>query len=676
MKRFSPYIVFAAVWVVFSYQFFLKGLIPAPFDLLVNFFAPWDKYYDSPIKNPAITDVVNQIIPWKTYTAWALRRGSIPLWNPYNLAGAPHLANWQSGVLYPTNLLFLFLPFTTAWAFHILLQPLLAGIFMILFLRSFSLSPIASLLGALAFSYGGFMTAWFEWGTLGHTLLWLPLALYGVEKGRRMKDEGQRNFQWLIIPFSWTMSLFAGHLQISLYVIATTIAYFFFRTRRFLSIRKFALTTIYFLLTTILIAAPQLLPSIDLYRYSYRLASLDPEWFKVFRIPIYGLLTFLAPDFFGNPVTGNHWSDHSYIEMMGYIGLIPIIFAAFCVFAYYSRKKTSKLPISFFTLTILISILFSLKTPIANTLLYFHIPILSSSSPARIIGIAGFSLSALGAFGFDQLIRQKLSRGINASIIVLIGIFVSLWGWALFSHQEFSNISLRNLIFPTAILVVTVGIILWWQASGDGRRTSQLVACGLLLVAGADLFRFHQKFTPFTDKNLFYPEIPSITFLKDHPGRTFGMFDANLNLPFHIATIEGYDPFVVGDYVKMMSVAETGQVVLPKRTSGIQLPKNGEKTMDLLNNFGVRYFVQPTIHGAQPWELQLWRYPGQFEKIYGDESYEVYENLFAKEPTEPFDWMKKNQERFFQIGITISTLTIACIGAVIAKNNRLRSKMT
>ena len=130
---------------------------------------------------------MNQIIPWKTFTAYRLRHGIIPLWNPYNLSGAPHLANWQSGVLYPTNLLFLLLPFTTAWSFHILFQPLLAGLFMILYLRTFSLSSYSSLLGALAFSYGGFMTVWSEWGTLGHALLWLPLALYGVEKIRKPK---------------------------------------------------------------------------------------------------------------------------------------------------------------------------------------------------------------------------------------------------------------------------------------------------------------------------------------------------------------------------------------------------------------------------------------------------------------------------------------------------------
>ena len=129
----KQYLVFFLIWITFSYPFFFQDKVPAPLDFLVNFYAPWDAYYDGPIKNSALSDVDSQIIPWKIFNAEELKNGRIPLWNPYNLAGTPHLGNWQSGVLYPTTLLFLFLPITVAWSLHILSQPLLAGIFMILF---------------------------------------------------------------------------------------------------------------------------------------------------------------------------------------------------------------------------------------------------------------------------------------------------------------------------------------------------------------------------------------------------------------------------------------------------------------------------------------------------------------------------------------------------------------
>src|SRR3990167_9814465 len=184
----TPYFLFVIVWIVFSYPFFFQGKIPAPLDFLVNFYAPWYAYYDAPIKNSALSDVVSQIIPWKVFNAEELKSGRIPIWNLYNLAGTPHLGNWQSGVLYPTTLLFLIFPDYIAWSLHVLLQPLLAGIFMILFLRQLKISSMASVLGAVIFAYGGFMTSWLEWGTLGHAILWLPLALYGVDRGKSKEE--------------------------------------------------------------------------------------------------------------------------------------------------------------------------------------------------------------------------------------------------------------------------------------------------------------------------------------------------------------------------------------------------------------------------------------------------------------------------------------------------------
>src|SRR3989338_6976195 len=213
----TPYFLFVIIWIMFSYPFFFQGKVPAPLDFLVNFYAPWDSYYDAPIKNSALSDVVSQIIPWKIFNAEELKNGRIPLWNPYNLAGTPHLGNWQSGVLYPTTLLFLIFSDPIAWSLHVLLQPLLAGIFMILFLRSLKLSKASSLIGAMAFAYGGFMTTWLEWGTLGHALLWLPLALASIENKKQKTKNA--NIWTIVFILAITFSLLAGHPQVSLYVI-------------------------------------------------------------------------------------------------------------------------------------------------------------------------------------------------------------------------------------------------------------------------------------------------------------------------------------------------------------------------------------------------------------------------------------------------------------------------
>jgi len=61
-----------------------------------------------------ITDPVRQQIPWKTLVIQAEKTIQLPIWESYNFAGTPLLANFQSGVFNPFNLLFFVLPF--AWA--------------------------------------------------------------------------------------------------------------------------------------------------------------------------------------------------------------------------------------------------------------------------------------------------------------------------------------------------------------------------------------------------------------------------------------------------------------------------------------------------------------------------------------------------------------------------------
>ncbi|TET99513.1 MAG: hypothetical protein E3J29_02630, partial [Dehalococcoidia bacterium] len=50
-------------------------------------------------------DLVSFLWPMYRFAARSLRAGVIPLWNPYLYSGAPFVADNQSGVFYPINLL-------------------------------------------------------------------------------------------------------------------------------------------------------------------------------------------------------------------------------------------------------------------------------------------------------------------------------------------------------------------------------------------------------------------------------------------------------------------------------------------------------------------------------------------------------------------------------------------
>src|SRR5579885_2600913 len=113
-----PFLLIIAVWFAFASPFFLTSKVPFPSTYQVNNFAPWDAYpgFASPVKNAAMPDVITQIVPWKFFTIQMWKSGQVPLWNPYSFSGTPHLANYQSAVLSPLNILFFIFSFVSAWS--------------------------------------------------------------------------------------------------------------------------------------------------------------------------------------------------------------------------------------------------------------------------------------------------------------------------------------------------------------------------------------------------------------------------------------------------------------------------------------------------------------------------------------------------------------------------------
>src|SRR3989304_8660667 len=174
--KYWPIIFIVGVWLVFAHPYFIFGKVPFPSGYLVNFFAPWNAVPDfaGPYKNGATPDVITQIYPWKNLVIELWKQGSIPLWNPYSFSGTPLLANYQSAALSPLNLLYLIFPFTDAWSIAVLLQPLLAGLFMYMLIRPFRVNSGGSVIASIAFMFSGFITTWMSYQTLGYAILFLP----------------------------------------------------------------------------------------------------------------------------------------------------------------------------------------------------------------------------------------------------------------------------------------------------------------------------------------------------------------------------------------------------------------------------------------------------------------------------------------------------------------------
>lgn len=582
-KRFWPVAVIIFVWLLFSAPYFFKGLVPFPSRYLVTFFPPWNAVYGMPVKNNAMPDVITQIYPWKKLTIDTWKNGEIPLWNPYSFSGTPHLANYQSAVLSPINLLFFILPFLDAWSIMILLQPLLAGFFMYLFLRSLERSQAASLIGSLAFMFSGFMVVWMAYGTLGYAGLFLPLILYAIQKKKRV-----------FVSVGLALSFLSGHFQISAYVAAVSFFYALFFDRK----------SILFILFGLMLASAQILPGLEAYKNSVRSSLFTPGEI----IPLQYLITIVAPDFFGNPVTRNDWFGH-YAEWASFVGVIPLILAINAL-----MQKKTKIE-TFFFIVGLVSLVLAI-TPI---LFVLKIPALSTSAASRIIVLTSFSLSVLSSFGVDK--KKKMQFIIPIFILVVWAILLFLKPF----DAEKLLVAKRNFVLPSAILVATVVAFQW-------KKFALIVLVGLTVF---DMLRFATKWMPFEERRFVYPDMPVITFLKSKVGndRVFGNFGNELATYFGISSLEGYDAVYQKRYGEFISTFHDGNIGDLAR-SVVAVDKQGKYTEEMFQLLGVRYILHRIGDGRNIWAYPFWNYP-HYKQIYKDEWFEVYEN--TKVPSRVFE---------------------------------------
>src|SRR5205823_13134179 len=116
----------------------------------------------------------------------AVRAARLPLWNPDIFGGVPFLANIQAAVFYPPSALFYLLEEPTAYSWSVALHTFLGALFAYLFARqSLTLSRTGSLIGALAFAFGGFMGGQMDHLNQLSAAIWLPALLLCWDKAAR-----------------------------------------------------------------------------------------------------------------------------------------------------------------------------------------------------------------------------------------------------------------------------------------------------------------------------------------------------------------------------------------------------------------------------------------------------------------------------------------------------------
>lgn len=631
MKKTIPILVIFAVVVIFFQSFFLKGLLPIPSDTIIGLYHPFRDFYAKdypngiPYKNFLITDPVRQQIPWRSLVISLEKSGQLPLWNPYAFSGYPLLGDFQSAPLYPLNVLFFLLPFHISWSILVFLQPILGGIFLFMYLRSLKLRPEACILGSLALVFSGFFISWLEWNNILHVVIWLPLILLA-------QDKLITKWQWkwgVIFLLAEICSLFAGHLQIVFYCLCMSNLYLFARIIQKVTLKRMrvlsslrTLAPFAFLgIVIALITAIAWIPTLQFILLSGR--SLDqtplnqPGWF----IPWQHLVQFVIPDFFGNPTTLNYWGVWNYAELVGYVGIIPLIFALYAMFFRHDKKTY------FFTMLAVVSLLFALPTVIAQAPFRLNIPLLSTSQPTRLLFVTDFALAILASLGFDYFLITKQKR--IGFVLGLIGmLFCSVWvivltfgNMVMISVENLHTVK-QNLVFPTLLFGASVVVILLILLFKKGKAIAWSLICIVLCISAIDLVRFGWKFTPFTPQKYLFPYTKTIQFLQSHSGNYRYMttndqiMPPNFSTYYRLQSIDGYDPLYILSYGEFIAAMQRGKpnITPPFGYNRIITPHNFESP--LINIVGVKYVL--SLDDVKATSLK---------KVFEEGRTKVYENV-------------------------------------------------
>jgi hypothetical protein len=592
MKKITPIIFITVLVIIFFWQLFFKGLLPIPSDTVVGLYHPFRDLYAKnypngiPFKNFLITDPVRQQFPWRDLAVSAERKLELPLWNPYGLSGTPLLANFQSGSFYILNILFFVMSFSTAWSLIIFLGPLMAGIMMFAYLNNFKLNKFSSLLGSISYAFCGFFVAWMEWGTIINVALWLPLILLSIDKLIITK---RKTVMWSIIYLlSLVSGFFAGHLQVFSYL--GIFSFLYFVTRWFQFGKNGKVFTLYVSLNLIFLAltSAQWIPTFQFIILSARNIDLVDfntlGWF----IPWQHLIQFVAPDYFGNPTTLNYWGVWNYGELVGYVGIAPLILAMFAMLRRRDKKTL------FFGAFFFLALIFSLPTFFAKIPYILKIPFLSTSQPTRLLFIVDFSLAVLSALGFDYLLKVKKNISIIYPLIFVAVILTLLWIFIPTAHLPVvkSNLLLPTLLFMSSVILL-IGLIIFRK----NNKTRILICTLILILVSFDLIRFGWKFTPFTNRNYLFPSTKTIDFLKSNLGdfrimtTDSRILPPNFSAAYRLQSIDGYDPLYLLRYGELIAASERNKADIrqPFGFNRIITPHNFEsKIIDLL---GVKYVL-------------------------------------------------------------------------------------
>ncbi len=293
-----------------------------------------------------LRDITQNHRPMRQLVTGRLLQGDLPLWNPYHGAGTPLLADPNHLVIHPISLLFLGLPFETAFTASILLQFALLGIGGWLLARRTGASQAGAGLASAILMFSGPAASLASLQNVLSAAAWVPIGIWallrGLEPGGRRFLPGAALVLAIVLMAGEPASALTFLLFATVFAIATPerpeavarpgpVPVDGPRGSR--STRTWKTAAVAGL--GALIAMVQILPTRALLGISTRGAGFDPAEAMKWSLEPVRLLELIVPGLFGDPTRlapGSWWGrwvfegGYPFLPVL-YLGIAPCILA-------------------------------------------------------------------------------------------------------------------------------------------------------------------------------------------------------------------------------------------------------------------------------------------------------------------------------------------------------------
>jgi len=662
LRRYRPDLLaglaYAIILIAFFWPVTLGGRTLIPAENIYQF-QPWRGDAEAVgagiPQNALLSDLVLENYPWKRFILESLGERQLPLWNPYLFAGVPFLAAGQHSALYPFSLLYYALPLPAAYGWFTVVNLWLAAIFMYTFMRTTGVGSWGAFLGGLAYAMSGVMLVSVVFPMIIAAAAWLPLVLAMVEvMARRVEGEArdQRSGDQarLIVPLVPAIAVggvalgiqyLAGHIEMSLYILFMVLLY---TGARVLMVRWSWRATVRLVAAVALmvvigtgLGAVQLVPLYELVSQSFRQGSVTLADVQGWAYPLRQVVTFLIPDFFGNPahhgywdlttmtwqavqqdahgrpITFIFWGIKNYVEAGSYVAIMALVLSLIAVIRIRDRYTWALAGLA------VLALLFTFGTPL-YAILFYGVPGYNQLHSAfRWVFPYTFCMAALAGMGAEGIYRWRRLRPVDglvplgggvAILALLLASFLAqpqvvAWANALLAHsgkmqEAFASgamlysYEVRNVfLFAVFLMGSGLALTLAWR----GHPLWRPLAVGVLL---ADVFIIYQGFYPRSDPRLLTHTPEAIRFLQrdhdlfrimtlDRSDRDEKLMNPNAPWLYGLQDVRGYDSIIPRQYVEYMQAIQPQGELLYNRIAPLYW--EGHLDSPLVHFLNVKYVV-------------------------------------------------------------------------------------